>query len=95
MNEMSLEEQIRCMQDMRYKLEVFCETMRRYMDGFLEDIRYLRSYGFPIEKENDYKKGYYDPAKNDVDHVIDNVYRKHFDYIDRVIDYLERALHEQ
>lgn len=95
MNEMSLDEQIRCMQEMRSYLGDFCGIMRNAMDGFQDDIKYLRSYGFPIEKEEQYQRGYYTPANNEVEHVISDIYTKHFDYIDRVIERLERARQQE
>lgn len=95
MSEMSLEEQIRCMQDMRDKLDEFCKIMRNNMDSFQDDIKYLRSQGFSTETEETYQKNYYLPANDNVDHVIHNIYNLHFDYIDRVINDLDAALHEE
>ena len=46
MNEMSLEEQISCMQEMRSELDSFCGIMRNVMDDFQKDIKFLRSQGF-------------------------------------------------
>lgn len=95
MNEMSLEEQIRCMQEMRSELDSFCGIMRNVMDDFQKDIKFLRSQGFTTEKEEQYQKGYYIPANDKVEHVISDIQQFHFDYIDRVIERLQRALHEQ
>lgn len=95
MNEMSLEQQISCMQEMRSKLADFCGIMRRVMDEFQNDIKYLRSQGLSTEKEEQYQKGYYLPANDEVEHVISDIQHKHFDYIDRVIERLQKALNEQ
>ena len=92
---MSLQEQIRCMQEMRSELGSFCGIMRNVMDDFQNDIKYLRSQGFSTEKEEQYQRGYYTPANDKVEHVISDIYTQHFDYIDRVIDRLQRALNEQ
>ena len=93
MNEMSLEEQIRCMQEMRGELESFCGIMRNVMIDFQNDIKFL-SQGFTTEKEEQYQKGYYIPANDKVEQVISDIRQYHFDYIDRVIERLQRALHE-
>lgn len=95
MSEMSLEQQISCMQEMRSELGDFCKMMRGYMDAFQDDIQFLRSQGLSTETEERYQKGYYTPANEEVDRVISDIQRQHFDYIDRVIERLQRALHEQ
>ena len=95
MNEMSLEEQIRCMQEMRCELEDFCKMMRDVMDSFQDDIKYLRSQGLSIETEDRYQKGYYEPANNEVEQVISDIQHLHFDYIDRVVEDLRGALNEE
>lgn len=95
MNEMSLEEQIRCMQDMRNKLADFCALMNSAMEGFHDDILYLRSQGFSVENADTYQSLYYTPAKETVDEVIHHIYNYHFDYIDRVLEYLQAALNER
>lgn len=94
-NEMSLEEQICCMKQMREYLGVFCVIMRDTMDSFQDDIKYLRSVGLSTEIEEQYQKSYYTPANNNVEQVIGNIQHQHFDYIDRVVEKLEEALHEQ
>ena len=95
MNEMSLEEQIRCMEAMRSFLGEFCALMNQAMDDFQKDIKFLRSNGLSIETEEQYQQGYYTPAKAQVDNVINDIQVKHFDYIDRVIEYLRSAANEQ
>ena len=91
MNEMSLEEQIRCMEQIRSELGVFCQEMGRYMEEMQKDIKFLRSNGLSIETEETYQIGYYTPANAKVEEVINDIQRAHFDYIDRVIKSLERA----
>lgn len=95
MNEMSLEEQIRCMQEMRDYLGDFCGKMKNVMEKLQNDIKFLRSQGFSTETEETYQRGYYTPANDDVEHVISDIYTQHFDYIDRVIERLERARQQE
>ena len=95
MNDMSLEEQIRAMQQMRNYLDDFCGIMKNVMETLQNDIKFLRSQGFSTETEETYQRGYYTPANEDVEQVISDIYTKHFDYIDRVIERLERARHQE
>ena len=95
MNEMSLEEQIHCMQEMRSYLGDFCGIMKNVMETLQNDIKFLRSQGFSTETEETYQRGYYTPANDDVEHVISDIYTQHFDYIDRVIERLERARQQE
>lgn len=95
MSEMSLREQINCLKTMRSDLDSFCGEMHRTMDKFNEDIKYLRAQGLSIETEERYQKAYYTPAKDDVDQVVSDIYQFHFDYIDRIIERLERAASEE
>ena len=91
MSEMSLEEQIRCMKEMRSYLGDFCKIMQHEMDTMKSQIDFLRSQGFSTETEQSYTQRYYNPAKNDVDQVVSHIYGHHFDFIDEVVEYLERA----
>ena len=91
MNEMSLEEQISCMQEMRNYLNDFCGIMLNTMDELQKDIKYLRSVGLSVETEETYQEGYYAPANERVEEVVNEIRQQHFDYIDRVIERLERA----
>ena len=95
MDEMSLEEQIRCMQELRSDLEDFCQEMLRFMDELQQDIKFLRSQGFSTETEETYQRGYYTPANNQVEEVVGDVRGAHYDYIDRVIERLERARQQE
>lgn len=95
MNEMSLDEQIRCMQEMRDYLGDFCGIMKNVMETLQSDIKFLRSQGFSTETEGTYQRGYYTPANDEVEHVISDIYTQHFDYIDRVIERLERARQQE
>ena len=95
MNEMSLEEQIRCMQEMRDYLGEFCKIMQNTMESFQNDIKYLRSYGLPVETERNYQQNYFAPANDKVEQVVSDIYQKHIDYIDRVVERLKRAAGEQ
>lgn len=92
---MSLEQQIRCMQEMRDYLEDFNRTMKEVMNSLQKDIKFLRSQGLSVEIEEAYQRNYFGPANDRVDHVVFDINHKHFDYIDRVIEKLKRAAHEQ
>lgn len=91
MSEMSLENQIRCMQDMKEFLGDFCSLMRKEMTILDDQILGLKSQGFSIETEQTYRQRYYSPANNDVEQVIRNIHGRHFEYIDGVIEDLEKA----
>ena len=95
MNEMSLEEQIRCMQEMRSYLEDLSKIMLETMETLQSDIKYLRSVGFSVETEETYQQGYYIPANSKVEEVVGDIRQYHFDYIDRVIEQLEKALNRK
>lgn len=91
MSEMSLEQQIRCMNEMRNYLGDFCMIMRQEMEKMRNQINFLRSQGFSTETEETYTQRYYTPANNDVEEVVSDIYGPHFTYIDGVIEDLERA----
>lgn len=91
MNEMSLDEQIQCLREMKDYLGEFCKMMQQTMETMQNQIKYLRSQGFSIETEQTYQTRYYEPANSDVERVVSNIYGRHFTYIDEVIEDLERA----
>lgn len=91
MNEMSLDEQIQRLREMKDYLGDFCKLMKETMETMQNQIQFLRSQGFSIETEQTYQQRYYTPANNDVEHVISDIYSGHFNYIDEVIEDLERA----
>ena len=92
---MSLEEQIRCMQEMRAELEDFCRQMKEIMETLDTDIADLKSQGFSVETAEKYRNNYYRPANDDVEQVISDIQHQHFDYIDEVISKLQDALQEE
>lgn len=91
MNEMSLDEQIQRLQEMKSYLGDFCKMMQQTMETLQNQIKYLRSQGFSIETEQTYQTRYYNPANSDVERVVSDIYSRHFTYIDEVIEDLERA----
>lgn len=91
MSEMSLEEQIRRMEEMKDYLGDFCTIMQQEVDQLRQDIDFLRSQGLPTETEESYTQRYYNPAKNNIEEVINSIYTRHYSYIDDVISDLERA----
>lgn len=95
MSEMSLKEQIKCLEDMIQYLRDFSKKMDDTMHGLNNDIEYLRANGFSVETEETYRKGYYQPVKDKVDMVVSNINTIHRDYLERVKDRLERAVRER
>jgi len=95
MAEMRLEEQIQRLQEMKDYLGDFCRLMRETMDDLQNDIKFLRSQGFSVETEQTYQTGYYNPANENVEEVIHNVYTRHYDYLDYIIEQLKEALNER
>lgn len=91
MNEMSLDEQIQRLREMKESLENFCKMMQQTMETMQNQIKYLRSQGFSIETEQTYQTRYYTPANSDVEKVVSDIYSRHFTYIDEVIEDLENA----
>ncbi len=91
MGSMRLEVQIKCINEMKSYLDRFCNEMRMAMDGFQSDIKALRSNGLPEETEESYQQRYYGPANNDVEKVIGHIRGPHFQYLDGVLNYLEKA----
>lgn len=91
MNEMSLDEQIQRLREMKESLGDFCKMMQQTMETMQNQIKYLRSQGLSIETEKTYQTRYYTPANSDVERVISDIYGRHFTYIDEVIEDLECA----
>ena len=91
MNEMSLDEQIQRLHEMKASLGDFCKMMQQTMETMQNQIKYLRSQGFSIETEQTYQTRYYTTANSDVEKVVSDIYGRHFAYIDEVIEDLERA----
>lgn len=92
MNEMSLEEQIRCLREMRAYLGDFCKEMSETMETMQNQMKFLRNQGLSIETEQVYQQRYYVPANQNVEQVISDIYSRHFSYLDGVIEDLEKAL---
>ena len=91
MAEMSLNEQIQRLEEMKEHLGDFCIMMSDTMDSMYNQIKYLRGEGFSIETEEQYQQRYYNPAKNDVEQVINDIQVHHFRYLDEVIEDLKAA----
>ena len=91
MSEMSLREQITRLEEMKSYLKDFCSIMRNTMDELDNDIKFLKGEGLSIETEESYRKRYYNPANENVQEVINDVYGKHFDYINDIVEELKRA----
>ena len=91
MNEMSLDEQIQRLEEMKSYLGDFCKEMQQVMDTLQSQIKFLRSQGFSVETEQTYQQRYYTPANNDVEEVVSDINGRHFQYIDEVIKHLDRA----
>lgn len=91
MSEMSLEEQIRCMKEMKVYLEDFRLIMLQEMDKMRDQIDFLRSVGFSVETEKSYTQRYYTPARDNVEQVVADIGTRHFAYLDSVIEDLEHA----
>lgn len=90
-NEMSLREQIHYLNEMKTYLEKFCNEMLQTMNYFQDQITGLRQEGFSVETSETYIQRYYTPAKSDVETVVSDIRKRHIDYINRVIERLERA----
>lgn len=93
MNEMSLNEQIQRLEEMKDYLNDFCKMMNDTMAEMYSHIKYLRGEGFSIETEEQYQERYYTPAKDKVDLVIYDIQTHHFRYLDEVIQYLYEVRH--
>lgn len=91
MSEMSLDEQIRRLKEMKSYLGDFCKLMRQEMQTLYNDMKFLRSQGLSVETEESYNNRYYNPANDDVEQVVSDIYGPHFNYLDEVIEKLERA----
>ena len=92
MEEMSLELQIECMQQMRDFLEEFCGMMVGDIESLEKDLADLRSQGFSVEKADDYRDKYLDPAAEVVERLVEEIQKYHFEYLDGIIQTLEEIL---
>ena len=68
---------------------LLCICKTSYPD--FQPIIHTISPTFSVETEQSYTQRYYMPAKNDVEQVISDIHGPHFNYIDEVIEDLERA----
>jgi hypothetical protein len=91
MNEMSLNEQIQRLEEMKDYLSDFCKMMANTMDEMHNQIKYLRGEGFSIETEEQYQQRYYTPAKDKIELIIYDIQIHHFRYLDEVIQDLKDA----
>lgn len=95
MSEMSLTEQIQRLEEMKSYLGEFCIEMQNVMEKLNGQIVFLRSQGFSIETEQTYRKGYYTPAKSDVEQIINDIHTRHIPYIENVISDLDGAQNQE
>lgn len=89
MSEVSLEEQIRCLEEMESCLENFCVKMQEYIDDLSKSIKLLRSDELTIEFEEFYDQNYYRHTKTIVDQVKGDIEYGHLRYLDEVIEKLK------
>lgn len=92
MSEMSLYEQVRCIEEMQEFLLTFCVDLRGEMNGFQDRIKELRQEGLSVEVEKSYQSRYYAPANEIVEGVIDDIKYKHYAYLEDVKNHLKAAL---
>lgn len=92
MAEMSIKEQIRALEGMERDLQESCKVMEEMIEETRKDIQYLRGEGFSLEKEEDYMARFFNPAKANVETVINSIARYHIRYLDDVIQDLTDIL---
>lgn len=86
MAEMSLRDQIRAIEEMVQGLKKTCEYMDMMLDQMSEGIKGLRGEGFTMEKEEDYRERFFNPASAVVKEVTENIRRYHVRYLEDVKD---------
>ena len=91
MAEMSLDVQIQKLQEMESYLGEFCVAMNQYINDLLNDLHSYKAAGFPSEVANKYESYYYAPTRNEVQEMITRIQTYHCQYIESVIEVLDRA----
>ncbi|MBR2015512.1 MAG: hypothetical protein IJ998_08880 [Alistipes sp.] len=82
MAEMSLLDQIRCIEQLQNDLEKFCRDMIDCYTNFAEDIAFLREKGFSAELADRYKSSYYTPVFKIMEDIVGDVRMKHYPYLE-------------
>ena len=90
MNEMSLNEQIQRLKEMKSYLENFSQEMIEVMEYFQEQIINLKKQGLSIETADTYLQCYYTPADSSIEQIVNDIRSRHIEYINRVIELLEK-----
>ena len=89
MSEVSLNEQIRCLEEMEDYLKKYCAEMQSSLDGLYNSMKVLRSDELTIEFEDYYEQEYYRRTKTLIDQVQGDITYGHLRYLDEVIEKLK------
>jgi hypothetical protein len=90
-NEMILEVQIAKLYEMREYLSDFSHMMYDHMRELHDELSLNKAQGFPTEIADRYEQRHYAPARTTIEQMSQRIYTLHYNYIDGVIEDLERA----
>lgn len=89
MSEVSLNEQISCVEDMEDKLKDYCIVLEDTLSQLYKCIKTLRSDELTIEFADYYEHNYYIRTKTIVDQVMGDVEYGHLRFLDAVLEKLK------
>lgn len=86
MHEVSLEAQIRCLEEMISYLSAFCSDMNDCIDEYSRNLVALREKGLTLEFGETYERDYYLPAKSRMEQVIGDIQYGHLRFLGEVLE---------
>lgn len=92
MSEVSIREQIHCLEEMENYLKVYCNEMQDSIDNLNKSIKVLRSDELTTEFEEYYEQEYFRRTKTLIDQVHGDIIYGHLRYLDEVIEKLKSML---
>lgn len=86
-----VEVQIKKAQDMRETTLDYATILMQKMEDLKDMLAYYIQAGFPADIALTYYNGYYEPDRNEIERLSNDMRTMHVDFLDRVIDQLTQA----
>ena len=86
MSGVSLEAQIRCLEEMISYLSAYCSDMNDCIDDYYRNLVALREKGLTLEFGELYEREYYLPAKSRLEQVIGDSQYGHLRFLSEILE---------
>lgn len=93
MSEMSIYEQVQCINEMQNFISEFTSDIERSMNEFRADLDFLRKNGLTTEVADRYREKHFVKTEEGINAVIEDFKYHHYSYLEDVKDKLKRVLY--